>query len=147
MIEVLVRPGLAYDAPVLMPYFLSDTMIMVLFWVLMPYDALTALPYFWLKVALGIATGLFIPGRIVGLLACALGNAAIVSYTQFVAGRLSSMFDLHITDQTSLSSRELAMSVLISLLVTSVFLFAGVVWWFVGRIMRLAFYKIARAES
>jgi hypothetical protein len=122
-------------------------MTMVLFWVLMPYDALTALPYFWLKVALGIATGLFIPGRIVGLLACALGNAAIVSYTQFVAGRLGSMFDLHITDQTSLSSRELAMSVLISLLVTSVFLFAGVVWWFVGRIMRLAFYKIARAES
>jgi hypothetical protein len=57
------------------------------------------------------------------------------------------MFDLHITDQTSLSSRELAMSVLISLLVTSVFLFAGVVWWFVGRIMRLAFHKIARAES
>jgi hypothetical protein len=30
MIEVLVWPGLAYDAPVLMPYFLSDTMTMVL---------------------------------------------------------------------------------------------------------------------
>jgi hypothetical protein len=33
------------------------------------------------------------------------------------------------------------------LLVTSIFLFAGVVWWFVGRIMRWAFYKIARAGT
>ena len=64
MIEVLVWPGLAYDAPVLMPYFLSDTMTMVLFWVLVPYDVLVVSPYFWVKVALGIATGLFIPGRI-----------------------------------------------------------------------------------
>jgi hypothetical protein len=34
-------------------------------------------------------------------------------------------------------------SALIGLLVTSIFLFVGVVWWFVGRIMRWAFYKIA----
>jgi hypothetical protein len=51
----------------------------VLFWVFMAYDALVVPPYFWVKVALGIATGLFIPSRIAGLLVCALGNAAIVS--------------------------------------------------------------------
>jgi hypothetical protein len=51
----------------------------VRFWLIPPYDALTALPYFWLKVALGIATGLFIPSRIVGLLACALECRAYTS--------------------------------------------------------------------
>jgi hypothetical protein len=122
-------------------------MTTILFWILMPYDALVGFPYFWVKVALGIATGLFIPGRIVGLLACALGNAAIVSYTQFAAGRLESFFDLNIAGQTSLSNREQAMAVLISLLMRSIFLFVGVVWWVVGRIMRWAFYKIARAGS
>ncbi|MGB8575444.1 MAG: hypothetical protein WCD56_02625 [Pseudolabrys sp.] len=142
MIEVLVWPGLAYDAPVLMPYFLSDTMTMVLFWVLVPYDVLVVSPYFWVKVALGIATGLFIPGRIVGLLACALGNAAIVSYTAFAVGHLGSLFNLTLPNQpTSLSSA------LIGLLMMSIFLFVGVVWWFVGRIMRWAFYKIAHAVS
>jgi hypothetical protein len=57
----------------------------ILFWVLFPYDALVALPYFWVKVALGIATGLFIPHRIVGLVACALGNVAIFAYAIFVS--------------------------------------------------------------
>ena len=139
MIEVQVWPGLAYDAPILMPYFLGDTMTMVLFWVFMVYDALTALPYAWLKVALGITTGLFIPGRIVGLLACALGNAAIVSYTAFAAGRYN-LFSL--TSNVTSPSTALYL-----LLITSIILFVGVVWWFVGRIVRWAFYKIARAGS
>lgn len=108
----------------------------VLFWVFMAYDALVVPPYFWVKVALGIATGLFIPSRIAGLLVCALGNAAIVSYPAFAAGRLGSLFSMA-NVLTSLSSA------LIGLLVTSIFLFVGVVWWFVGRIMRWAFYKIA----
>ena len=64
----------------------------VLFWVFMAYDALVVPPYFWVKVALGIATGSFIPSRIAGLLVCALGNAAIVSYPAFAAGRLGSLF-------------------------------------------------------
>jgi hypothetical protein len=50
MIEVLVWPGLTYDAPVLMPYFLSDTMTMVLFWVLVPYDVLVVSRYFWVTL-------------------------------------------------------------------------------------------------
>jgi hypothetical protein len=58
----------------------------ILFWVLLPYDALVVPPYFWVKVALGIATGFFIPSRIVGLLACALGNAAIFAYAASAFG-------------------------------------------------------------
>jgi hypothetical protein len=112
----------------------------ILFWVLLPYDALVVQPYFWLKAALGIATGLFIPGRIFGLLACALGNAAIVSYSAFAAGRLGSFFSPGIPNLTTLSDQ--AMVFLIWFLMTSIFLFVGVVWWFVGRIMRWAFYKV-----
>jgi hypothetical protein len=56
----------------------------VLFWVFMAYDALV------------VATGLFIPSRIAGLLACALGNAPIVSYPAFAAGRLGSLFSMGI---------------------------------------------------
>ena len=43
---------------------------------------MVALPYFWVKVAFGIATGLLIPSWIVGLLACAAGNAALFMYTR-----------------------------------------------------------------
>jgi hypothetical protein len=64
----------------------------VLFWVFMAYDALVVPPYFWVKVALGIATGF--PGRIAALLACALANAAIVSCPAFPAGRLGSLFSM-----------------------------------------------------
>jgi len=98
------------------------------FWVLVPYDALVALPYFWAKVALGIGTGLLIPGRIVGLVACALGNAAIFAYMAFAAGHPDSL--------TKMLNSPMA------ILMTSIFVFVAVVWWFVGRIMRWVFYKI-----
>jgi hypothetical protein len=48
----------------------------ILFWLFLIYDAVVALPYFWVKVAFGIATGLLVPIWIVGLLACAAGYAA-----------------------------------------------------------------------
>ena len=54
----------------------------ILFWLLLIYDAVFELPYFWVKVAFGIATGLLIPGRIIGVLACALGNAALFVYSR-----------------------------------------------------------------
>jgi hypothetical protein len=90
------------------------------------------LPYFWVRAALGIATGLFIPGRIVGLVACALGNLAVFVYAVYAAG-----------------PENLPKMVKSSLWLNPYFLlwvFIGVVWWVVGRIMRWAFYKIARAK-
>ena len=46
-------------------------------WLLIPYDALRALPYFWPRAVFGIATGLLIPRKLVGLSVCVLGNAAL----------------------------------------------------------------------
>jgi hypothetical protein len=111
----------------------------ILFWVLFPYDARVALPYFWVKVALGIATGLFIPHRIVGLVACALGNVAIFAYAIFVSW--------HPGSATSLTKMLNIWSDPSASLMTLVFIFAGVVWWVVGRIMRWAFYKIRSHTS
>jgi hypothetical protein len=108
----------------------------ILFWVLLPYDALVApFPYFWVKVALGIATGLFIPHRTIGLVACALGNVAVFAYAAFVSwhpGRT----DILTKTLNSLWSDPS------EFLLLSLFVFVGVVWWLVGRIMRWAFYKI-----
>jgi len=103
----------------------------ILFWVLLPYDALffpLLLPYFWVRVALGIATGLFIPHRIIGLVACALGNVAVVAYAIFATGHPDNIIKF----LNSMWSNPFI----------SLFVFIGVVWWFVGRIMRWAFYKI-----
>jgi hypothetical protein len=136
MIEVQVWPALAYHTPVLMPYFLSDTMATVLFFVLVPYDALFfpfLLPYFSVRAALGIATGLFIPGRIVGLVVCALGNLAVFAYAIFATG--------HPENLTKMLNISLWSNPYMPLWV-----FIGVVWWVVGRIMRRAFYKIVRVE-
>jgi hypothetical protein len=111
-------------------------MTMVLFWALVPYDALffpPLLPYFWVRVALGIATGLFIPGRIVGLVACALGNVAVFANAIFASG--------HPENLTKMLDSSLWLNPFLFL-----FVFIHVVWWFVGRIMRWAFYKIARVE-
>ena len=46
-------------------------------WLRMPYDWLWALPYFWLRAVFGIATGLLISRKTVGLSVCVLGNAAL----------------------------------------------------------------------
>ena len=93
----------------------------VLFWLFLPYDALVMLPYFWVKVIFGIATGLLIPRKIVGLLVCALGNAAL-----FYA---STKHD---------ASLPLT---LMAVLMWSIFAFVGVVWWLVGRILRWGILK------
>ncbi|HEX9071974.1 MAG TPA: hypothetical protein VF852_08500 [Pseudolabrys sp.] len=107
----------------------------VLFWVLLPYDALffpLLLPYFWVRAALGIATGLFIPGRIVGLVACALGNVAVYAYAIFASGHPENIIK--------------GLNLLWSAPFVFLFVFIHVVWWVVGHIMRWAFYKIARVE-
>ena len=104
----------------------------ILFWVLLPYDALVfppLLPYFWVRAAFGIATGLFIPQRIIGLVACALGNVVIFAYAGFAAGGPENIIKA------------------LNLLWSGgpfvfLFVFIHVVWWVVGRIMRWAFYKI-----
>jgi hypothetical protein len=111
----------------------------VLFWILMPYDALVVPPYFWVKVALGIATGFFIPNRIIGLLACGLGNAAIFAYAAFASGHSGSIANLTKNLTSNLTSPSM---VLLTFLVMSLFAFIGLVWWVVGRIMRWAFYKM-----
>jgi hypothetical protein len=99
----------------------------IMFWLFLIYDALVALPYFWVKVAFGIATGLLIPGWIVGLLACAVGNAALFMYTRAGTGGAGLPLDG------------------IAQLMWGIFAFAGVVWWVVGRVLRWSFYKILRA--
>lgn len=114
---------------------MGDTMTLILFWVLLPYDALVFFPYFWVKVALGIATGLFIPHRIIGLVACAIGNIAIFAYAAFVSGHPDSIISLtKMLD--SLWSDPL------EFLIICIFVFVGVVWWVAGRIMRWILYKI-----
>src|SRR5262245_38849536 len=97
----------------------------VLFWLFLIYDAVVALPYFWVKVAFGVATGLFIRSKIVGLLACAVGNAALLAFTRKHGAALPAEF--------------------MALLMWSIFAFAGVVWWVVGRVLRWGFFRIARA--
>src|SRR5689334_17196062 len=98
--------------------------------VLHVYDMLIglpyALPYFWVKVVVGMTTGLFIPRRIIGLVACVVGNVAIFGYSAFVAWHPGSFASL--------------IEVLHNSLFYSI-IFAGVLWWIVGRIMRRAFYK------
>jgi len=108
----------------------------ILYWILLPYDAMVApfVPYFWVRVVLGIATGLFIPHRAIGLVACALGNVAIFAYGVFVAGHLDSISLTKMLN--SLWSDPL------EFLMISLFVFIGVVWWVVGRILRWAYYKI-----
>ncbi len=121
---------------------MGDTMTLILFWVLLPYDALVALPYFWVKVVLGIATGLFIPHRIIGLVACALGNVAIFAYAAFASWHPDSINIL--TKMLNSGWPDPG-----EFLMMSLFVFIGVVWWVVGRIMRSGFYKIwghARAQ-
>ena len=100
-----------------------------LFWLFLIYDAVVALPYFWVKVAFGIATGLLIPNWIVGLAACAAGNAAIFMYTRAGASSAGLPHDV------------------IAQLMWGIFAFAGVVWWVVGRALRWGFYKIKRAAA
>ena len=82
-----------------------------------------------MKVAFGIATGLLIPGRIIGLLACALGNAALFIYTR--AGTNSEILPLDGIAQ----------------LMWGIFAFAGVVWWVVGRVLRRLDFRIARGRQ
>jgi hypothetical protein len=98
----------------------------ILFWLFLIYDALVALPYFWVKVAFGIATGLLIPSWIVGLVACAVRNAALFTYTRAA------------TNSASLPLDGIAQ------LMWCIFAFTGVLWWVVGRAMRWGFYKIMR---
>jgi hypothetical protein len=107
----------------------------IFFWVLLPYDALVApfVPYFWVRVTLGIATGLFIPRKTIGLVTCALGNGVTFAYGMFVAGTLGS---LSLTKMlNSLWSDPLG-SLMISL-----FVFIGVVWWVVGGLCAGLFIK------
>jgi hypothetical protein len=98
----------------------------LLFWLFLFYDALFSLPHTWIKVGLGIVTGFFIPNRIVGLSICALGNGLIFAFA-------SSGTRSHLPIDT------------LSVLVVSVFVFSGVVWWVVGRIIRRVF-EIIRAR-
>lgn len=81
-------------------------------WLRIPYDALWALPYFWLRAIFGVATGLLIRRTLVGLSACVLGNAAL-----YVCAGWS--LDPGLPPN------------LVVLLIWSIFAF-----WFVGRILR-----------
>ena len=89
---------------------LHDGIAIMLSWLRIPYDALWDLSYFWLRAVFGLATGLLISRKIVGLSVCVLGNAALY----FCAGW---------NHDPSLK--------LMVLLTWSIF-----AWWLVGRILR-----------
>lgn len=89
---------------------LHDGIATTLSWLRIPYDALWALSYFWLRAVFGIATGLLIARKIVGLSVCVLGNVALY----FCAGW----------------NHDPSLNLMI-LLAWSIF-----AWWFVGRILR-----------
>lgn len=97
---------------------LKDILTLILYFAVLIYDVV----FVWVKVAFGIATGLFIPSRIVGLLACAAGNAALFMYTRAgdPIGTLS--FDWMLV------------------IMWCIYSFAGVVWWVPGRLLRRVFF-------
>jgi hypothetical protein len=99
----------------------------LLFWLFLFYDALFSLPYTWIKVGLGIVTGFFIPNRVVGLMICALGNGLIFAFAS--SGNFS----------------HLPIDIM-AILILSIFVFSGIAWWVVGRIMRRVF-EIIRARG
>ena len=102
--------------------------LFVLFWI---YDGVFVHPYFsWVKVAFGIATGLLIPSRIVGLLACAIGNAVLFTYTP-----IGAKFFQDITFDW------------IALLMWCSFAFAGVVWWVPGRLLRWIYFWLKEPDG
>ena len=92
----------------------KDILMLILYFAVLIYDAM----FVWVKVAFGIATGLLIPNRIVGLLACAAGNAAWFMYTRGGDPIGSLWFDW------------------VLVIFWCIYSFAGLVWWVVGRVLR-----------
>jgi hypothetical protein len=105
---------------------MNDIVTMILYFVFVFYDAVFELPYFWVKLAFGIAAGLFIPGKIIGLLACLVVNVALFSYTRAGTGSAGLPLDG------------------IAQLMWSLFALAGLVWWVVGRALRWTYFRIRR---
>jgi len=108
---------------------MKDITTLILYFLFVFYDAVFELPYFWVKVAFGIAAGLFIPGKIVGLLACAIVNAALFTYTRAGTGSAGLPLDG------------------IAQLLWSLFAFAGLIWWVVGRVLRRGYFRLKRATD
>jgi hypothetical protein len=108
---------------------MKDITTLILYFLFVFYDAVFELPYFWVKVAFGIAAGLFIPGKIVGLVACAIVNAALFTYTREGTG------------SAGLPLEGIAQ------LMWSIFALAVVVWWVVGRVLRWIYFRIRRAVA
>ena len=106
---------------------MNDVLTLILYFIFVFYDAVFELPYFWAKVAFGIAAGLFIPGKIIGLLACAVVNVALFTYTR--AG----------TGSAGLPLEGIAQ------LMWGTLAFAGLIWWVVGRLLRWIYFRIRRA--
>ena len=49
-------------------------------WLLIPYHALGAIPYLWLRAIFGISIGLLFTRKTIGLLVCVLGNVLLFAY-------------------------------------------------------------------
>src|SRR5262245_24655652 len=92
------------------------------------YHALVAPPYFWMTVILGVATGLFIRSKIVGVLVYALGNTVLLAFATFAIWWHGGPFP---PDLKTLYGWSIGAVV-------------GLVWWVVGRILRWGILKIAR---
>jgi hypothetical protein len=83
---------------------------------LIPLQALCALPYLWLRAIFGVSIGLFFTRKTIGLLVCMLGNVLLFTYAALRYGPPK-------------------MEVL--LLSWSIFAF-----WFAGRILRWIFLRV-----
>lgn len=118
-------------------------MTMFLFLLFTVYDSLFYLPFAWLKAAIGLGTGFFIRGKIVGLLACLLGDGLIYVFARLVSAAIKSGADSSAPAAAVPDSfAERIAGDLMVLLVMSILIFSGVLWWVAGRVLRRAFDRI-----
>ena len=88
----------------------------VLSWLLVPYHALGALPYLWVRAISGISIGLLVTEKTIGLLWCVVGNVVLFGYAGLRYG---------------------PPEIPIVLLIWSIFAF-----WFAGRILRWIIMRV-----
>jgi type IV secretory pathway VirB2 component (pilin) len=118
-------------------------MQMVLFWLFMVYDTLFFLPFAWLKVVIGLGTGLLIRGKVVGLLACLVGDGLIYVFAYLAspaskrAGASGAATAL--VPETILQRIE---GDLMFVLMMAIIIFNGVLWWIAGRVLRWGVARI-----
>ncbi len=115
-------------------------MTMPLFLVFTVYDSLFYFPLAWLRAVIGLGTGFFIRSKIVGLLACLLGDGLIYVFARLASAANKS--GAHTSAPAAVVPDTVIQRIegdLMVLLIMSILLFSSVLWWVVGRVLRWAF--------